>query len=432
MAFKSAFLQELSDRGLIYQGTHLEALDQLAAEKSLTLYIGFDATAPSLHVGHLMPIMVLRLAQKHGHKPIVIMGGGTTKLGDPSFKDTARPLLDSATINSNLRSIQKIFAKYLKFGSSSADALILNNDDWLGALNYLDFLRDYGRHFSVNRMLTFEGVKLRLEREQSLSFLEFNYMILQGYDFLELYRRHDCVLQMGGSDQWGNILNGVELVRRTESKEVFGLTYPLLTTSSGKKMGKSEQGAVWLNSDQLSPFDFWQFWRNTDDADVLSFLKIFTDLPLAQIATYEGVEGEGLNALKVLLADEATKLAHGEAVLSEIQKSAHQLFDQHHLSVEVTGHDAEGNPILKTGLPVVKISADVIKAGMPIYDLLVQAGLCPSKSEGRRLVRGGGVSVNGAKVTDENTMIDASFLQEPGIIRVSVGKKTHVILQPIS
>ncbi len=430
-SFKSPFLQELSARGLMYQGTNLEELDTLTAQGPIALYIGFDATAPSLHVGHLMPIMALRIAQRHGHKPIVIMGGGTTKLGDPSFKDTARPLLTEETIQKNLKSIHKIFSCYLKFGEGSSDAIMLNNDEWLGKLNYLDFLRDYGRHFSVNRMLTFEGVKLRLEREQSLSFLEFNYMILQGYDFLELYRHHKCLLQMGGSDQWGNILNGVELIRRVENKEAFGLTYPLLTTSSGKKMGKSEAGAVWLNADQLPPFDFWQFWRNVEDADVLPFLKIFTDKSVSEIDQYKTTTGQELNALKILLADEVTALTHGTSAIEPIHASIQQVREGQPLHIEVSGYEANGTPILKTGFPVVQLSSDLLTQGMPIFDLLAHVGLSASKGEARRLIRGGGVSVNGTKVSDENMLITLEFIQDPGVIKLSIGKKHHLIVQPI-
>lgn len=430
-SFESPFLQELFNRGFIYQGTHLEALDRRAAGESIALYIGFDMTAPSLHVGSLMAIMAMRIAQKHGHKPIVILGGGTTKLGDPSFKDTARPLMTLETIQRNMEGIQKVFKKYLRFGEGPADAIILNNDEWLGALNYLDFLRDYGRHFSVNRMLSFDSVKVRLEREQSLSFLEFNYMILQGYDFLELFRKYNCILQMGGSDQWGNILNGVELIHKVEHKEAYGLTYPLLTTSSGKKMGKSEQGAIWLNAEQLSPFDLWQFWRNVEDSDVISFLKIFTDLPLDQIDTYKGAQGQELNSLKILLADETTRMAHGEEAVREINKSVRQVFDINKVQVEIDGQDSKGNLILKTGLPLVEISKTLLSKGMPLFALIVETGLVKTNGEARRLVRGGGVSLNGHKISDENDTITTDHLEEPGVLILSIGKKNHFILQPI-
>src|SRR5271156_10952 len=345
-SFKSSFLQDLSARGLLYQGTHLEELDALAAKGPISLYIGFDATAPSLHVGHLMPIMVLRIAQRHGHKPIVIMGGGTTKLGDPSFKDTARPLLSEETIHQNIESIRKIFSRYLRFGQGASDAIMMNNDEWLGKLNYLDFLRDYGRHFSVNRMLTFEGVKLRLEREQSLSFLEFNYMILQGYDFLELYRRYNCVLQLGGSDQWGNILNGVELIRRVDGKEAFGLRYPLLTS--------------------CRPLIFGSFGAVED-----------SDIDLDKDKT-----GQELNKLKIGLADDVTSRAHGDSFLEPIRVSLQEVLEGAPLTIEVTGHDTKGNPILKTGFPVVQMSANSLKEGVFIFDLMTYAGF--SKGEARR------------------------------------------------
>ncbi len=405
-SLKSPFLKDLCARGLIHQCTDMEALDQLTSERSISLYIGFDATAPSLHVGNLMGIMILRIAQRHGHKPIVILGGGTTKIGDPTFKDSMRPLLDEAVINKNIETIRGVFSKYIDFGK----AFMLNNEEWLSNLNYMDFLRDYGRYFSVNRMLTFDSVKMRLERDQSFSFIELNYMILQAYDFLELNRRYGCMLQCGGSDQWGNIVNGVELTRRADQKEVFGLTSPLLTTSSGAKMGKTLSGAVWLNADSLSPFDYWQFWRNVEDADVLKFMKIYTDLPVSQIESYKDMAGKELNELKISLADEATKLAHGPEVLEGIHES-------------VKGISNAALPV--TEVPIREFEGE----GIPILSLLVRSGLCASNGEARRLIRGGGCSLNGEKITDENLKVTTADLEESSVVRLSSGKKVHVLIR---
>ncbi len=404
-SLSSPFLKDLQDRGLIHQCTNIEALDQLTTTTSIPVYIGFDATAPSLHVGNLMGIMILRIAQRHGHKPIVILGGGTTKIGDPTFKDTLRPLLDETVIARNINTIKGVFSKYLHFDK----ALMLNNEEWLNNLNYMDFLRDYGRHFSVNRMLTFDSVKARLERDQSFSFIELNYMILQAYDFLELHRRYGCMLQCGGSDQWGNIVNGIELTRRVAQKEVLGLTSPLLTTASGAKMGKTVSGAVWLNAEDLSPFNYWQFWRNVEDADVLKFMKIYTDLPVAEI---ELRKNEDINKLKILLADEATKLAHGAGVLEGIHES-------------VTG-------ISNAGLPVTEIPSQEFEGeGMSVISLLVRSGLCSSNGDARRLIRGGGCLLNGEKIMDENFCVPKNILDKEYSLRLSSGKKKHVLIQAI-
>jgi len=429
--FKSSFLQELFDRGFVHQCTHLEELDQISAQTSITLYIGFDATAQSLHVGNLMAIMMMRIAQRHGHKPIVLMGGATTKVGDPSGKDKTRPVLTDDHIQENIDSIKKSFSKYLTFGTNPSDSFMVNNNDWLGNLGYLDFLAHYGCHFSINRMLTFDSVKLRLEREQPLSFLEFNYMILQAYDFLELYRRHGCSLQAGGSDQWGNILNGVELIRRVENANAFGLTSPLITTSSGKKMGKSEQGAIWLNADTLSPFQYWQYWRNTEDDDVLRFLKFYTDIPVEEINQFSTLNGENINTLKIRLADEATKLAHGEEALVEIHKSVSQLFGAGDFHLETVGVDQEGNKILTSALPIIKISLQELEKGIPAFSLLAQSGLALSNGEARRLIKGQGCRVNDVLVEDENYLFTTGHLMDPGVLKLSAGKKRHVLMQPI-
>lgn len=430
--YKSPFLKELFERGFIHQCTHGEELDEKSSKESITFYVGFDATAKSLHVGNLMAIMMMRVAQRHGHKPIVLMGGATTKVGDPSGKDKERPVITDELVQDNINSIQQCFSKYLTFGDGKNDASIVNNETWLSKLSYLEFLRDYGRHFSINRMMSFDSVKLRLDREQPLTFLEFNYMILQAYDFLELYRRHGCTLQAGGSDQWGNIVNGVELIRRLEGGQSFGLTAPLITTSSGKKMGKSEQGAIWLNEAELSPFHYWQYWRNTEDADVIRFLKFYTDIPVSEIREFEALSGQEINQLKIRLADEATKLAHGEACLEEIHKSSTQVFGAQDLSVEVEGHDAKGNPILKSALPIVQTPKIELEAGIPAFALIVQAGLATSNGDARRLIRGKGCKLNDVVIEDENQSISTADLQDPGIIKLSAGKKRHVLVQGVS
>ncbi len=430
--FNSPFLQELQDRGFIYQSTDLDALDALTSKGPITFYIGFDATAPSLHVGSLMTIMMMRIGQKHGHKPIVLMGGATTKIGDPTGKDKSRPIITDEQVNNNIAGIQQVFNKFLSFTETATGAILLNNDDWLGKMGYMELLRDYGRHFTVNRMLSFESVKQRLEREQPMTFLEFNYMILQAYDFLELNRKYDCALQMGGSDQWGNIINGVELVRRLETKPSYGLTCPLITTASGKKMGKTEDGAVWMNSDRLTPYDYWQYWRNTEDVDVIRFMKYFTDLSPTDIDKYEGLDGTDLNKLKILLADETTKMAHGEDCLKDIHNTIAQLFGGQDLDVTVTGQDDEGNPILKSALPIIQIPFADLQAGIPAYLLVAQSTLVASNGEARRMIRGGGCKINDQKIEDENAVYNDAAIQDPGIIKVSVGKKKHALIQPVT
>jgi tyrosyl-tRNA synthetase len=414
--YKSDIINTLVDRGFLHQCTDIEALDRKASEGVLTGYIGFDCTAPSLHVGHMMQIMMLRHFQQAGHKPIVLMGGGTTRLGDPSFKDKSRPLLNEAEIQSNMDSIKGIFSKFLKFGDGPTDAVMVNNNDWLGELNYIDFLREYGVHFTINRMLTFESVKLRLDREQPLTFLEFNYMILQGYDFLELNRRYGCTVQISGSDQWGNIINGIELGRRVDQAELFGFTCPLIATASGAKMGKSEGGAVWLNEDALSPYDYWQYWRNTEDADVIRFLKYFTDMPLEDIAKLESLEGAELNQAKVLLANEATTLAHGAEAAAEAEATAKRTFEQ----------GGAGD-----NLPTVEISGQELENGVSLINLLREAGLSSSNGEARRLIKGGGAKVNDEKAADENVMVSNSDLNDDGVIKLSAGKKRHAIVRPV-
>lgn len=407
---KSEFLHIIQSRGFFHQATDLEALDALMATKKITAYIGFDMTADSLHVGSLLQIMMLRWLQKTGHRPLILLGGATSKVGDPSFKDTARQLLDEATIQTNMAGIRKSLAPFVDMGK----ALMLNNDEWLGKLNYIDFLRDYGRHFSVNRMLAFESVKLRLDREQTLSFLEFNYMILQAYDFLELFRQYDCVLQMGGSDQWGNIVNGVELTRRFLGKPVFGLTSPLITTSSGAKMGKTATGAVWLNADRLAPYDYWQFWRNTEDADVGKYLRLFTELPLEEIGRLEALQGAEINEAKKILADQTTALAHESASLTPIHNAVAHLFEHQSGSLD--------------SLPSLEVSLADVQKGVLLVDLLHRAGLVSSKGEARRLIQGQGARMNDQPVLDEATMVTPESLQE-GRLKLSAGKKRHVVVK---
>ena len=415
-ALKSAFLKELSARGYIHQCTDEAGLDALANKGNLTAYIGFDCTAPSLHVGSLLGIMMLRKLQQAGHKPIVLMGGGTTKVGDPSGRDESRQLLTDTDIAANMASIKLVFAKFLDFGEGPSDAVMIDNSDWLDELNYISFLRDYGRHFTVNRMLTFDSVKLRLEREQPLSFLEFNYMILQAYDFLELHRRLGCRLQMGGSDQWGNIVNGIDLARRADGAELYGLTTSLLTTSSGAKMGKTAAGAVWLNADMVSAYDYWQYWRNTEDADVGRFLRLFTELPLKEIKRLETLEGAELNEAKKVLATEATALAHGRGTAEEAAETARQTFEQ--------GELAEG-------LPTVEISRNDFDAGLGLLTAIVKAGLANSNGEARRHVTGGAVRVNDDQIKDEKTQLTARDLSNEGVIKLSVGKKRHALIRPV-
>ncbi|MGB6542119.1 MAG: tyrosine--tRNA ligase [Xanthobacteraceae bacterium] len=412
-AYKSDFLNVLASRGFIHQVSEPEALDALARSSAITAYIGFDCTAPSLHVGSLLPIMLLYWLQQTGHRPIALMGGGTTRVGDPSGKDESRRLLADAAINENLKGIRAIFAKFLKFEDAGGSAVMANNADWLNTLNYIDFLRDVGRHFSVNRMLAFDSVKLRLERQQELSFLEFNYMILQAYDFVELHRRYGCVLQMGGSDQWGNIVSGIDLGRRLHNAQLFALTSPLITTSSGAKMGKTASGAVWLNADQVSPYEYWQYWRNTEDADVGRFLKLFTVLPLDEIGRLAGLRGEEINEAKKVLATEATALVHDRAAAEQAAETARKTFEEGELSAT---------------LPTVEI-ADLHRH-IRLLDAVVKAGLASSNGEARRLIRGGGLKVNDETVYNEINLLTPDDLKQ-GVIKLSLGRKRHVLLKPI-
>ncbi|MES1201613.1 MAG: tyrosine--tRNA ligase [Pseudomonadota bacterium] len=409
---KSQFLQSVIARGQFHQCTDLEALDAIAA-KGVTAYIGFDATAPSLHVGSLTQIMQLRRLQQAGGKPIVLLGGGTTRVGDPSGKDESRQMLSEAQIEANAASIKGVFEKFLKFGDGPNDAIMADNSDWLLKLNYIDFLRDVGRHLSVNRMLTMDSVRMRLEREQPLSFIEFNYMVLQAYDFVELFRRNGCRLQMGGSDQWGNIVNGVELGRRMDGAELFGLTQPLITTASGAKMGKTAQGAVWLNSDMLSPYDYWQYWRNTEDADVGRFLKLFTDLPLDEIARLEALQGAEINDAKKTLATEATAMLHGRAEAEKAEGAARATFEQ--------GARSED-------LPSIDVPRAEIEAGLRVTAAFVRAGLAASNGEAKRHVAAGALRVNDQAVADENAALSAADIVD-GAIKLSLGKKKHALLK---
>ena len=408
---RSEFLRTLAERGFLHQCTDLEGLDARLQRERMVAYIGFDCTADSLHVGSLLQFMALRHFQRAGHRPIVLMGGGTTKVGDPSGKDEARKLLSTADIARNMTGIKAVFSRFLTFGDG--DAVMDNNADWLDRLNYIDFLRDYGRHFSVNRMLSFESVKLRLDREQPLSFLEFNYMILQAYDFLELARRRGCALQMGGSDQWGNIVNGVELGRRVDGIELFGLTTPLLATASGAKMGKTAQGAVWLNAERLSPWDYWQYWRNTEDADVGRFLKLFTEMPLDEIDRLAALQGAEINEAKKILATEATRLAHGDGAAAEAAETARQTFEE--------GAAAEA-------LPSLHLPAAELDAGIPAFALFARAGLATSNGEARRLIKGGGARLNDAPIDNETALIDSRCLRD-GAIKLTAGKKRHVLVK---
>jgi tyrosyl-tRNA synthetase len=412
--FKSDFLRVLTERGYVHQCTDFEGLDEAACAGPIPAYIGFDATADSLHVGGLMQIMMLRHLQRSGHKPIVVMGGGTTKVGDPSGKDESRKLLTEAEIASNIAGIKRAFERFLTFGNGPTDAIMVDNALWLDRLGYVDFLREYGPHFTVNRMLTFDSVKLRLEREQPLTFLEFNYMLMQAVDFLELERRHGCRLQMGGSDQWGNIVNGVELIRRMDAKSAFGLTSPLITTSSGAKMGKTAAGAVWLNADRLSPYDYWQFWRNTEDADVGRFLKLFTELPLDEIARLEALEGAGINDAKKVLADEATSMMHGPEAAAQARGAAEAAFEQGRLSQD---------------LPCYEVPRTVLEQGVQLAALAADAGLATSRSEARRLAQGGGLRLNDEAVPDGAQLVTLADLKD-GAIKLAAGKKKIVLVRP--
>jgi tyrosyl-tRNA synthetase len=406
---KSEFLVEAKARGFVFQCTDEAALDEACAQGRIAGYAGFDLTADSLHVGHMIPIMLLRLFQRHGHKPVAVVGGGTTRIGDPSFREEARQLLTDAQIATNLQGIVKNLEAFIAFGDGPQEALLVNNADWLDRLSYIEMLREVGPHFSVNRMLSFDSVKSRLDREQGLTFLEFNYSILQSYDFRELNRRHGVVLQLGGSDQWGNIVSGIDLVRRTDQKTVFGLTTPLITTASGAKMGKSAAGAVWLSAEKLSPYHYWQFWRNTEDADVGRFMRLFTDLPLDEIARLEGLGGAEINAAKIVLATEATSLAHGRAAAEETAATARKIF-------------AEGGTA--DGLPTVEIPAAEFGAGLPAFALFVRAGLAASNGEARRLIRGGGGRLNDVVITDEG-----QILAPAAQMKLSAGKKQHVLVR---
>ena len=415
MRYKSDFLTILDERGFLHQCSDAGTLDAKLCEGVQSAYIGFDATAQSLHVGNLTGIMMLYWFQQTGHKPITLMGGGTSKIGDPSFKDEQRQLLDDATIEQNIANIEKTcFSQFLTYGDGPSDALMVNNNDWLDGLHYLSFLRDYGRHFTVNRMLSFDSVKTRLERESPLSLLEFNYMVMQGYDFLELHRRYGTILQMGGSDQWGNIINGVELARKTDRAELFALTAPLLTTADGRKMGKTEKGAVWLNADMLPPYDYYQFWRNADDADVGTLLRRFTTLPMDEIAKLDALQGSEINDAKKILALEATKLCHGEQAAQDAAQTAQKVFEQGSI-----GDD----------LPSITIDQSALEQGVPLLDLFVQAGLAASKGEIRRLIKSGGARCNDAPVTDADRLVTNADLTDQGYIKLSAGKKRHALVK---
>ena len=414
--YKSDFVRQLTERRFMHQCTDLAQLDERCAEGPITAYIGFDCTAPSLHVGSLVSIMLLRLFQQTGHKPIVLMGGGTTRIGDPSGKDESRKMLDDAAIAANMAGIKSVFAKFLTFGDGPTDAVMVNNADWLEELNYIEFLRDYGPHFTINRMMTFDSVRLRLDREQPLTFLEFNYVILQAYDFVELSRRNGCELQMGGSDQWGNIVNGVELGRRVASKQLYGLTTPLLTTASGAKMGKTADGAVWLNEDQLSAYEYWQYWRNTEDADVGKFLRLFTELPLNEIERLEALEGADINEAKKIIADEATKLCRGADAAQAARATAEETFEKGGL-----GDD----------LPTIEIESARLNEGIGVLTLFVEAGLAASNGEARRLIKGGGAKINDAAISDERANVGSDAVNTDGVIKLSVGKKRHALVRPV-
>ncbi|MHA1558949.1 MAG: tyrosine--tRNA ligase [Alphaproteobacteria bacterium] len=408
----SDFISLSKERGFVYQSTGIEKLEALVKNKKIVGYLGFDATAKSLHVGSLLGIMWLRLFQKTGNKPIVLLGGATTKIGDPTWKDKQRPLLKEEEVNANIKNIQKVFKKFLYFGENANDAMLVNNEEWLSKLNYLELLRDHGTHFSVNRMLSFDSVKTRLEREQPLSFLEFNYMILQSYDFLELYKNHNCCLQMGGSDQWSNIICGVELIRKVLDKNVYGITAPLITTSSGKKMGKTEKGAVWLDEELLSPYDYWQFWRNTEDQDVGKYLKIFTELPMSEIKRLEMLKGAELNEAKKILADESTTLLHGKDALPKIHKAVKELFEK-----------KEGNTEY---LPYIDI--DFKDTYLTVDTLFVLAGLCSSKSEARRLIENKGAYINDEVIKDYKQLISKNEVIKKQC-KLSFGKKKHIVVR---
>ena len=411
MAYNSELIRTFVDRGYVHQITNDVGLDERACDQIIPAYIGFDCTADSLHVGSLVQIMMLRVMQRTGHKPIVLMGGGTTKVGDPSGKDAARPLLSDQDIENNKQGIRRVFEQYLTFGDGPTDAIMVDNAEWLDNLAYIRFLRDYGPHFSVNRMLGMESVKLRLEREQPLSFLEFNYAILQAYDFMELRRRYGCLLQMGGSDQWGNIVTGIDLTRRVDAQEVFGLTSPLITTASGAKMGKTADGAIWLNADRLSPFQFWQFWRNAEDGDVERFLALFTELPMDEVRRLGALEGADINEAKIILANEATTLCHGADAAAEAMRTAQQTF-------------ADGGA--GDGLPQIELPAAEAD-GLNMVTALVRVGFAKSNGEARRLIRGGGARLNDVSVSDEDQVLQPADFDD-GRAKISAGKKRHALI----
>ena len=413
-AFKSDFLNTLKERGFIHQCSDFDGLDALAAKGQATAYVGYDCTAPSLHIGNYLTMMMLYWLQQSGNKPITLMGGGTTMVGDPSGKDESRAIRSVAEIEANKASIRGVFAKVLRYGDGHSDAVMLDNAEWLTKLNWIEMLRDIGRHFSVNRMLTMDSVRLRLEREQEMSFIEFNYMVRQAYDFVELARRTGCRLQMGGSDQWGNIVNGVDLGRRMGTPQLFALTTPLLTTASGDKMGKTAKGAVWLNADQFSPYDFWQFWRNTEDADVGRFLKLFTEMPLDEVARLEALKGQEVNEAKKILATQITWLAHGEQAATEAVDTARRTFEE--------GGKADT-------LPTVTVARAQLAAGLAAFELFHQAGLAPSRTEARKLIRGGGGRLNDQPIASDSVLIKASDLGSDGTLKLSAGRKRHVLVR---
>jgi tyrosyl-tRNA synthetase len=413
--FKSEFLRTMQARGYIHQITHPAELDEAAVKGAITAYIGFDATAASLHVGHLIQIMMLRRLQQAGHKPIVLMGGGTTKVGDPTDKDGQRPLLTHEQIQGNIATIKGTFQRFLTFGDGPTDAIMVDNDEWLSKFGYVEFLRNYGVHFTVNRMLAFDSVKARLEREQPMTFLEFNYMLMQSVDFLELERKYGCLLQMGGSDQWGNIVNGVELIRRVDQKPSFGLTTPLLSTASGQKMGKTVGGAVWLNADMRSPYDYWQFWRNTEDADVGRFMRLFTDMPLDEVARYEAMQGADINEAKKVLANEATRMLHGEEAAQAAAEAARVAFEVGAVSGDMPTHE---------------VPAAELEAGVMLAALAADAGLAGSRGEARRLAQGGGLRVNDKAEADAGRLITAADVVD-GVVKLAAGKKKIVLVKPV-
>jgi tyrosyl-tRNA synthetase len=414
-AYKSDFLNILNERGFIHQCSDFDGLDALAAKGELVGYIGYDCTARSLHIGNYLTMMMLYWLQQSGNKPITLMGGGTTMVGDPSGKDESRPMRTVEEIEANKASIKQVFARVLEFGDGAHDAIMVDNADWLLKLNYIEMLRDVGRHFSVNRMLSMDSVRLRLEREQEMSFIEFNYMVCQSYDYVELARRYGCNLQMGGSDQWGNIINGVELGRRMGTHQLYALTTPLLTTASGEKMGKTANGAVWLNADMFSPWDFWQYWRNSEDADVGRFLRRFTILPMDEIRRLEALQGAEINEAKKVLANEATALLHGRAAAEEAAETARKTFEEGAIS---------------DNLPTITVTASELDAGIGLLALFVRAGLAGSNGEARRHVQGGGIRLNDVSITDDKTLVDNGYLNDDGVIKLSLGKKKHVLVRP--